>query len=165
LPARLTRVPRFCRRQSRTRQTLPDTNPRLLICEHSASEGAIPKRSDGSAFPITARHWANSSVPTPATRQRHSESEWRPVFSRVPTLETRLHAAKNLSAAFGSLLAPDRVSRTGAGTPNPKRTRNEDGARAGFYARLVFTSVTRMTMRLPSALAARLIVSRVTETF
>jgi hypothetical protein len=33
------------------------------------------------------------------------------------------------------------------------------------YARLAFTSATRMMRRLPSALAARVIVSRVTETF
>ena len=33
------------------------------------------------------------------------------------------------------------------------------------YARLAFTSATRMITRLPSALAARVIVSSVTETF
>jgi hypothetical protein len=33
------------------------------------------------------------------------------------------------------------------------------------YARLAFTSATRMITRLPSARAARVIVSRVTETF
>jgi hypothetical protein len=33
------------------------------------------------------------------------------------------------------------------------------------YARLAFTSATRMIRRLPSALAARVIVSSVTDTF
>jgi epoxyqueuosine reductase len=38
--------------------------------------------------------------PRPTPKRRHSESEWRPAFSRVPFLGTRRHAAKNLSGVL-----------------------------------------------------------------
>src|SRR5690349_19482851 len=112
------------------------------------------------ANPISQQRKTSNQRRNVGQRPNPSNEKCRPPQCLVHSSIIILRGVLTLDAAFCSCLMykATALSPQLVGDPGNRPTTAD-------YARLAFTSATRMITRLPSALAARVIVSSVTETF